>query len=134
MQKFIAVSFEGLDLFLLLCFFIGYYLFLRRLVWLSTISFCLGSGFRHFVNRLFSLRLSFDKLSFKWLVTLFIHHFISIIVNILFLIYLFRVIHNHIVFHIEFGHVKFNIVGLFHGIFHVLLDFFLQKSCYWVFE
>jgi hypothetical protein len=54
-----------------------------------------------------------------------VNHLIGIVVDILFLRDLFGMIDNNVIFEIEFGHIKFDILGIFHGLFHVGFNFIL---------
>lgn len=129
MQKFVAVSFEGLYLFLRLCLFVSHDIFLA-------FTNNLSRDWRlHQLSRLLSLRLSFYILSSESsLLAFVIHHFIGIVIDILFLANLFRMIDNLVILKIKFRHTHFYIIRLFHCLFHISFYFILQKSIYWMFE
>ena len=70
--------------------------------------------------------------SVKFLLGFLIHHFIGIIIDILFFLYFFWMIHYHIGLEIKFGHVHGDIILVIHGIVHVLFELFLKVGVYGV--
>ena len=86
------------------------------------------------INRFLSLIVTLNHVSIKFLLGFLIHHFIGIIIDILFFLYFFRMIHYHIGLEIKLRDVHSYIILVIHGLVHVLFELVLKVGVYGVVE